>query len=361
MEESLKQSGFKVRRIAAALAQEIEQGVYAPGSMLPPERQLAQVYEVSVTTLRKAMRVLERQGKLVAHPQRGMVVAVPEPQQSTIAQIAFVSSILDADTNEMANGIGQLVDHDRYSLAVYAAHSNLDKYQQVLRNVVSTHPAGIIVTAIDDTKEFDWSALKQASMPVVSIRRPNCPDWHHDYIDVSGTQAAWIIAPFIHKLGLRDVAYFAPSPRAPSQETIDVLRLGGVIIPEERIFIFDAPHGYVDPPDPYVDAREQMAKMLREGFRCELLIAGHDYPAIGAIQAIREAGLRVPEDIRVLSSMRCGPEHLVYGVPRLTTVDRNVKHMGRVAMEVLLHRIAGDSSPQQVHHVSPELIIGETT
>jgi DNA-binding LacI/PurR family transcriptional regulator len=59
--------------------------------------------------------------------------------------------------------------------------------------------------------------------------------------------------------------------------------------------------------------------------------------------------------------MRCGPEHLFYGMPRLTTVDVNIRRAGRLAMDLLLRRMAGDRGPQQVHHISPELIVGETT
>jgi DNA-binding LacI/PurR family transcriptional regulator len=63
----------------------------------------------------------------------------------------------------------------------------------------------------------------------------------------------------------------------------------------------------------------------------------NDFVAIGAIRAIREAGLSCPDDISVVGFDDI--ESAEYCVPGLTTVRQPLKHMGSLAARVLLDKI----------------------
>jgi LacI family transcriptional regulator len=86
----------------------------------------------------------------------------------------------------------------------------------------------------------------------------------------------------------------------------------------------------------------------------------NDPVAIGAIKAIREAGLRVPDDIAVVGAGNVHYSDLL-AVP-LTTIDQGTRQMGAQAAELLLERI-GQSRPVRPRKIliPPKLVEREST
>lgn len=86
----------------------------------------------------------------------------------------------------------------------------------------------------------------------------------------------------------------------------------------------------------------------------------NDISAIGAIRALKDAGLRVPEDVSVV-----GFDDILsaaYATPSLTTVRQPLAEMGKRGAQVLLQRIADrekEFPPEIV--VAPELVVREST
>jgi len=90
------------------------------------------------------------------------------------------------------------------------------------------------------------------------------------------------------------------------------------------------------------------------------LVCFNDTAAIGAIRALHEAGIRVPQEVSVM-----GFDDIVgakFHVPSLTTIRQPLEQMGEMAAEILLDRIANpekDYDPTIL--VKPELIVREST
>jgi len=63
------------QQVAEHLAARIEAGELAPGSKLPPERDLAEQYGVAYNTMRSAMEILRDRGLVVTMHGRGTYVA----------------------------------------------------------------------------------------------------------------------------------------------------------------------------------------------------------------------------------------------------------------------------------------------
>jgi GntR family transcriptional regulator len=61
-------------QVAAELAGEIERGAYPPGTRLPEATELAQRFEVSLSTVTRAIRKLREAGLLASRGRRGMIV-----------------------------------------------------------------------------------------------------------------------------------------------------------------------------------------------------------------------------------------------------------------------------------------------
>ena len=89
------------------------------------------------------------------------------------------------------------------------------------------------------------------------------------------------------------------------------------------------------------------------------LFAYNDISAIGAIRAIQEVGLRVPQDISVMGFDDI-PGANFYS-PSLTTVRQPLSRMGEVAAQALLDRIEGKKEYLSEIAIEPELVVREST
>lgn len=89
------------------------------------------------------------------------------------------------------------------------------------------------------------------------------------------------------------------------------------------------------------------------------LFAYNDISAIGAIRALQEEGLRVPQDVSVI-----GFDDIpgaAFHMPSLTTVRQPLDRMGKVAAQSLLDRIEGKKDGPPEIAIEPEFVIREST
>lgn len=89
------------------------------------------------------------------------------------------------------------------------------------------------------------------------------------------------------------------------------------------------------------------------------IVCGSDVMALGAIRAVRDRGLRVPEDISVVGS----DDGLLaeFADPALTTIRQPVDAMGAAAVQALVHEIHGTPAPRAEILFRPELVVRRST
>jgi len=86
----------------------------------------------------------------------------------------------------------------------------------------------------------------------------------------------------------------------------------------------------------------------------------NDISAIGAIRALKDAGLTVPGDVSVVGFDDI--QSAAYSTPSLTTVFQPLLEMGKRGAQILLARIANRESAFASEIVmAPELIVREST
>jgi len=88
------------------------------------------------------------------------------------------------------------------------------------------------------------------------------------------------------------------------------------------------------------------------------LLAYNDLSAIGALRALRDCGLRVPEDVSIIGFDDINSA--AFQIPSLSTIRQPLDKMGALAGEILLQRIQGGANPVEIM-VDPELIVREST
>ena len=83
-------------------------------------------------------------------------------------------------------------------------------------------------------------------------------------------------------------------------------------------------------------------KLLQLENRPTAIFVASDHMAIASMAAIHSSGLRIPQDISVIAISDIAES--AYLTPPLTTVSIPQKEMGKIATEILLQRINGDST-----------------
>jgi DNA-binding LacI/PurR family transcriptional regulator len=102
-------------------------------------------------------------------------------------------------------------------------------------------------------------------------------------------------------------------------------------------------------------------QLLASNKKFTALFAFNDVSAIGAIRALREAGLPVPQDVSVVGFDDV--QSAAFQNPALTTVRQPLRNMGMLAAEMLVRQITatGEHWPAKQMVIDPEFVVREST
>ncbi|MFE4469778.1 LacI family DNA-binding transcriptional regulator [Leifsonia sp. NPDC056824] len=88
---------------------------------------------------------------------------------------------------------------------------------------------------------------------------------------------------------------------------------------------------------------EAMRDLLANGVGFDAVVAFNDAIALGALRALQEAGLRVPEDVAIIGFDDI--DETQYSMPTLSTIDPGRAEIARTAVDLLVRRIEGGTAP----------------
>lgn len=183
------------------------------------------------------------------------------------------------------------------------------------------------------------------------------------HIKIDNGKAAELAIGHLAELGHHDVAVISgPEGNGDTEDRWqnfrkECVRQGLRIHPEnnEHLGVYPACNEKSMSENGFKAARNLLAR--KRPFTA--LVAFNDASAIGAIRALSDAGLRVPDDVSVIGFDDI-PQSL-YTVPRLTTIRQPLSSMGELAAETLLEKISGNTDAPRVIKIEPELMVRETT
>ena len=107
-----------------------------------------------------------------------------------------------------------------------------------------------------------------------------------------------------------------------------------------------------------VEGAHRAVRALFEGDRRpSALVCGNDVMALGALDALHELGLRVPQDVSVV-----GYDNTVVGARvNLTSVDQHARELGHLAAQAVESLIQGEEAAAHSAILKPLLIVRGTT
>jgi len=160
---------------------------------------------------------------------------------------------------------------------------------------------------------------------------------------------------YLYDLGHSRIAFIAGDPvEITAQE-----RLFGYKQSVE-LFGFDADPKLVEYCGGRLDeAHQAMNRILARGMKPTAVLAHNDVTAIGAMDALKQVGFRIPEDISVVGFDDIRLSHEV--VPSLTTIHVPKKKMGITAVRRLLKKIKGKEDPYIKVILPTTLVIRNST
>jgi DNA-binding LacI/PurR family transcriptional regulator len=263
-----------------------------------------------------------------------------------------VTTIADPFAAGVVEGIEEAANE--HSLSVLLANSNADPGREVdvVRMLEERRVDGIIVTA-SRVGALYVSELERMRVPVVLLNNQHPGEFAHSVM-IANAEASVTATQHLIALGHRRIAYLGDRHGRES----DAERLAGFrkamrgagLRVEKQLVV----HGNGQP----AGGHEVMGSLLRLRRPPTAVFCYNDMSAMGALRAIREAGLRVPDDVSVT-----GFDDLYlaqYTEPPLTTVRQPMRQMGRLAMETLTQLMAGDHTKRNIK-LPGELIVRGST
>jgi LacI family transcriptional regulator len=252
-------------------------------------------------------------------------------------------------------GIQDLADQHGYDLIMYNTDGSADKERKSLRSVQQGRVDGVIAVLFHLTAQ-DLLPLLEMNIAVVRLeatpKQPGTAPLDNVYVDnIAAAQRAveYLIGRDHRRIGM------ITGQRGPGANRVlgyqralaaHGLPLDGQLIRSNDFTV--------------AGGSQSMRELLALPTRPTAVFAANDLMAMGAMNAIRAAGLRIPQDIAVIGFDNIPAAEL--DSPALTTVTQFQEQLGRRAAQMLLERFDGTAPDGgRCEEMPAELVIRQST
>lgn len=349
----------KYQQFAEQLRQLMEQERLRPGDRLPTLAKLREQFGTTNGTMEKVYSVLEQEGRIVREQGRGTFVA--QPRLQTKGVIGFVGGVsnqhhflywvqLLAGVQEAAARAGvevMLLDPDgpapweKIDAVISCARwiePILDRLPPQMTSVSILTPVvagnGVMADDFGGAKSLTKHLLALGHKRIAYLAGYYDP-WYDPYTErrVAGYKSALLEAAIDPEPGWTHLLNTNLKGKGPSSG-VSYEELG-----------YHSMLAWLD------------AEWSELG--CTALLTQNDRTALGVIQALKERGLRVPQDVSVVGFDGC--ESFPYFQPQLTTVEVPLRQVGAAGVEMLLRHLQHPAKKIESLVVPTVLRVGGST
>ncbi len=343
----------KYYQLKRYLLNQIQRGELIPGQRLDTENVLAKQFKLSRQTVRQALGELENEGWIVRQQGRGTFVTDQTRKPKPIGLI--IKSITNYTFPEIIRGIENRLNAAGFELKIYLSQDDPELEAECLKRVLNSEVDGLIIEPAKNIESCNnlhyFQELGKRHIPYLFLHS-FWSELDPAYLVLDDCQGGYLATQYLLNLGHRKIAgifNIESSQGINRKEGYKKALLEYSIRPEQR-WIGD----YQYRIDHGTFAFQFMQELLKRPQYPTAVFCYNDLDAIRALEAIRQAGLKVPDDISIIG----------YNDSGLTTVSEvkltSVKHPKRefgleaagLMISMIKHRI---EKPRMV--IQPELII----
>lgn len=355
---------FLYKRVYEDLKTKILSGVYPKDSLLPSEREIGEIYQVDRTTVRKALQVLASENWVEKKAGKGTIVTMKESQPNVAAPVestgvkpslAFFlpkgqdnnSRITQPFYAALFYNTEKECQRRGYSLVYSTLDENDDFDSLIAQNAFS----GIFFVSNVATSHITKAVQRQLPAVLINSYDEKIPSILSD--NFNGTYQA---CSHLIDQGHTSIAVL----NGDASYTSNMERLRGCCSAlKEHNLSLKSEWNLGGTSWEFEAGFAAVAQMLKNASELPTaLVAFNDRLAAGAIQAIHQAGLTVPNNISVTGYDNS--EQSRYSVPKITTVEAHVELMAKISARMLFQLI-DDYEACPIRILTPaELIVRES-
>ena len=259
-----------------------------------------------------------------------------------------VADLVNPYAGEIFQGIENIL-YERHMMALLTeTQDEPGRLEGVLTHFLQRRVDGLIITAAT-SENADLIARLRNRVPMILALR-YLPDVDVPAVVFDERHGAGLVAKHFFARGRNSVVQL----RGPQGVSTFDERAAGFAA-ECSLLGLEMSHSNLRASHPNIEGgRQLMEELLRDGTRPEAVFAHNDLMAIGALQAIREAGLRCPEDVAVV-----GYDDILVAEhtrPALTTIRVPAVQLGRVAADMLISLILSRPETTSRLSLAPTLV-----
>lgn len=263
------------------------------------------------------------------------------------------SAMLNPFFPQILGGIAAAAHEQDYCILLSTGTTEEDKVQSLKEIITGGRVDGVILMYSSSVADQALNLIQRLKTLAIIVGKPlNQPDI--SYVDNDNVEAAYNVTTSLIKKGHKKIAFMSGSFRF----VVFLDRLDGYAkaLMENNL---EFNREYITQCEADRKLGYEKAKQLLElKYRPTALVISDDVMAIGAIEAIKEKGLKIPEEIEIISFNNIPMAEIIN--PSITSVDINAYTLGYEASNLLIEKIKGTSDKKKII-VPTELHVRETT
>jgi LacI family transcriptional regulator len=328
-------------KIKKDLQKKIEEGYYKKGLFLPYEKKLSNKYKVSLITIKRALFELENEGLIIKQQGKGSYIKKIEIHNS----IKSILVILPLSSNiffydEFYGDVWRGMENEANLLGhnlLYTIHSPYSKNKNEFLNSINKEQICGVVIVNEINKEILFS-LQERNIPFILV------DYNYGYypaiitdnIDGAFEAVNYLISSGHKKIACISIPTFGKSFNERIEGYKKALKFNK--IEEQYIYIQEKKKIQGFGMEEIIEfGYHTCQKLLKDRKDISAIFCVNDSVAIGAMKAIKEHGLKIPEDISIVGFD--GIESSQFTQPSLTTMEIPKEKMGRLGIRKIIEII----------------------
>ena len=258
---------------------------------------------------------------------------------------AMIGMVIPDITNPffpaVVRGVEDVAFQNSFRLVLCNTDNDSDKEEAYLRELQSYRTAGLILIPSEHSNSrIRQAATLSSNVPAVCLDR--CPEnWTGDSVTVNNIEGVFAATNHLVRLGHRAIAMIIGSLQLRNA----IARLEGFRSAMKKAKLQVNPEYVQEGRFDRSSGYEKMRILLQQRPQPTAVVCGNDLIALGVLSALRDAGLRCPQDVSVVGFDDIEVTGLTN--PSLTTVFQPGYQMGARGAALLIKRMQAPHHPAQ--------------